>query len=330
MQSDDIKNRKRRRLLKLLGASGVGLGLASQGLLPGRIIAAESDSMAGVSSDEIIKRAIPSSGEQIPAVGLGTARTMDAGAVDSLAPGKLKELTDVIRLFHAHGAGLIDTSPMYGSAEEVVGHIVDKLGLNDKVFMATKVWTEGREQGEQQMQESMQLLHSDPMDLMQIHNLVDWETHYKTLRQWKEQERIRYIGITHYQSHAHAELERILKAEKFDFVQFNYSVLDRNAEKRLLPLCEDKGIATLINEPFEKGNLFRRTKGKDLPDWAAEFDARSWAQVFLKFILAHPAVTCPIPATSDPEHVVDNVMAAYGKLPDEQQRQKIVTYLEGL
>ncbi len=324
----DYGNQRRRQFLKLLGLGGASLGLAGRGLWPGAATAADN-AMAGRTTEDIIKRTIPSSGEQVPAVGLGTARTMDAGRVSNLADDKLQELSEVIRLFHAHGASLIDTSPMYGTAEEVVGHIVNELDLGDEIFMATKVWTSGRESGIEQMNQSMDLLHSRPMDLMQIHNLVDWRSHYRTLRDWKESGRIRYIGVTHYRSDVHAELEEVLKSETFDFVQFNYNIVDRNAEQRLLPLCQDKGIAVLINEPFEKGNLFGKTSGHELPEWMQDF-ADSWAQVFLKFIIAHPAVTCPIPATSDPKHVVDNVMAAYGKLPDDNQRRRIVEYIQGL
>ncbi len=330
MQHEDNAQQQRRRFLKLLGMSGLGVGLAGHSSFIGEALAADDPSMAGRSTDDMIKRTIPSSGEQLPAVGLGTARTMDAGPVASLTDAERRALSDVIKLFHAHGARLIDTSPMYGTAEAVVGELAQQLQLTDDFFMATKVWTTGREQGIDQMNKSMDLLHSRPMDLMQIHNLVDWQTHYRTLREWKDSGRIRYIGVTHYRSDVHEDLERVLKAETFDFVQFNYNVLDRNAEKRLLPLCQDKGIAVLINEPFEKGNLFRMTKGKELPAWAADFGAKTWAQVFLKFIIAHPAVTCPIPATSDPKHVVDNVMAAYGNLPDENQRRRIVEYIQGL
>lgn len=322
MNDHEITNRRRRELLKLLGLGGVGLGLAANGISPLRA--------GGVVEREIIKRAIPSSGEQIPAVGLGTARTMDVGSIDSLTDDKLAELHDVLRLFYAHGARLVDTSPMYGTAEEIVGRLARDLDIAEELFMATKVWTQGKENGKEQMTRSMQLLHSDPIDLMQIHNLVDWQTHYRTLRAWKDEGRIRYIGVTHYRSDMHEELERVLNSETFDFVQFNYNILDRHAEKSLLPLCRDKGIAVLINEPFEKGNLFRLTKGKALPDWAGEFGADTWAQVFLKFIIAHPGVTCAIPATSDPKHVVDNVLAAYGDLPDESQRQRIIDYMRSL
>ena len=330
MQHDDNAQQQRRRFLKLLGMSGLGIGLASKTSWMNQALAATDKGMAGQSTDDIIKRTIPSSGEQIPAVGLGTARTMDAGPVASLSDSERQALSDVIKLFHAHGARLIDTSPMYGTAEAVVGELAQELELTGDLFMATKVWTTGKQQGIDQMNHSMELLHSRPMDLMQIHNLVDWRTHYKTLRDWKDSGRIRYIGVTHYRSDVHEDLERVLKAETFDFVQFNYNVLDRNAEKRLLPLCQDRGIAVLINEPFEKGNLFRLTRGKELPAWATEFGAQTWAQVFLKFIIAHPAVTCPIPATSDPDHVVDNVLAAYGGLPDKGQRQRIIDYLERL
>lgn len=330
MQNDNIGNRKRRELLKLLGSSGLGLGLAGSGLISARALAAaDSEVSASRSADDIIKRTIPSSGEQIPAVGLGTGRTMDVGTIDRLSSAKRKELTEVVRLFHAHGARLIDTSPMYGTAERLIGSIARDLDLGGELFMATKVWTTGREQGKEQMRHSMQLLHSDPIELIQIHNMVDWRTQYKTLRQWKEEGRVRYIGVTHFHSDVHEELEQVLEAETFDFAQFNYNVLDRHAEQRLLPYCRDNGIAVLINEPFEKGIMFGSVKGKELPEWAQEF-ADSWAQVFLKFILSNPAVTCPIPATSDPKHAVDNVMAAYGRLPDDSQRQRIIDYMEAL
>lgn len=316
---------KRRDFLKLVGLGGLGVGLAAKGFVP-----LLSGAHAATAKGDLILRTIPASGEQIPAVGLGTARTFDVGSVTSMNADQRAQLRDVMQTFHEHGGRLVDTSPMYGTSEELIGMLCEDLGITDEMFMATKVWTTGRDAGIAQMERSMELLHTEPMHMMQIHNLVDWRTHYKTLRDWQEQGRVRYVGITHYRSDMHAEVEQVLNSERFDTLQINYSVLDRNAEKRLLPLAQDKGIAVLINEPFEKGTLFGKTRGQDLPDWAAEFDAESWAQVFLKFILGHPAVTCPIPATSKAKHVADNVGAAYGRLPDEAMRKRIVSYMEGL
>jgi diketogulonate reductase-like aldo/keto reductase len=313
----------RRRFLKTVGFGGLGLGLAAGGLIP-------SQTFADKKHGRIIMRDIPASGESVPAVGLGTARTFDLGNLAGASSEQLAELREVLRVFHDLGGRLVDTSPMYGSAEELIGRFAGDLGITENLFMVTKVWTRGRDAGKQQMERSMELLHSDPIDMMQIHNLLDWKTHYRTLREWQEAGRIRYIGITHYQSSAHEEVERILKAEPFDMVQINYNVLDRHAEKSLLPLAQDMGLAVLINEPFGKGNLFPLTRGLELPAWAAEFDAESWAQVFLKFILGHPAVTCPIPATSNPRHMADNIGAAYGRLPDEKQRRQIASFIESL
>lgn len=313
----------RRRFLKTMGFGGLGLGLAAGGLITPQVFAAHD-------RGRITMREIPATGECLPAVGLGTARTFDIGNLAAASNEQLADLREVLRVFHEHGGRLVDTSPMYGTSEELIGRFGEDLGITEDLFMATKVWTRGREAGKQQMQRSIKLLHSDPIDMMQIHNLLDWQTHYQTLREWKDAGRVRYIGITHYQSSEHEEVERILKAEPFDVVQINYNVLDRHADQRLLPLARDMGMAVLINEPFGRGNLFPLVRGKDLPDWAAEFDADSWAQVFLKFILGHPAVTCPIPATSNPRHMADNIGAAYGRLPDEQQRQQIVSYIETL
>lgn len=278
----------------------------------------------------IIEREIPASGVRIPAVGLGSARTFDVGNIAATAEGQLDELRAVLSVFYRHGGRVVDTSPMYGTAETLIGRLARDLEITDRLWLATKVWTDGEAAGKRQMERSMQLLHREPLDLMQIHNLRDWRTHYATLRAWKDAGRLRHIGITHYRSDAHDRVERVLTAEDFEFLQINYNVIDRHAEKRLLPLCVDKGIATIINVPFGNGALFRRVRGHPLPDWAREFDAATWAQVFLKFILSHPAVTCAIPATSDPEHAEDNIGAAYGRLPDRAQRRRIVEYVTSL
>ncbi len=264
-----------------------------------------------------------STGEQIPVVGLGTWQTFDVG--DSLtATNPLKEvLTTLLK----KGGSVVDSSPMYGRSEKVVGDLSTELKINDKLFVATKVWTTGKDQGIKQMNESFQLLGRKQLDLMQIHNLVDWRTHLTTLLDWKTQQKIRYIGITHYTESAYDQVEQIMKREPIDFLQINYSLLSRKAEERLLPLAQEKKISVLINRPFEEGALFSRVRGKALPDWAKEFDCSSWGQFFLKFILSDPAVTCVIPGTSKPHHMTDNAMAGFGKLPDAGQRKKMIALL---
>jgi diketogulonate reductase-like aldo/keto reductase len=279
---------------------------------------------AGAAS-ALLQRPIPSSGETIPAIGLGTWRTFDVGK----STGERAPLREVLESFVALGGRVIDSSPMYGSAEQVAGDLGADLGVLDKLFVATKVWTSGREAGIRQMEQSLRLLRVKRLDLMQIHNLVDWRTHLRTLREWKEAGRLRYLGVTHYTASAYDELERVLRAEALDFVQVNYSLGEREAERRVLPLARDRGIAVLVNRPFSEGGLFQRVRGQALPPWAAEIGCESWAQVFLKWILAHPAVTCAIPATSRPEHLVDNMKAGIGRLPDEGVRAKRVAAVGG-
>ena len=265
-------------------------------------------------------RKIPSSGEMLPVVGLGTSRTHDI----SLDDAEMEALLDVLRVFVEGGAQVIDTAPSYGNADRVVGELVQRLDAREQVFLATKVSSTGRERGMAQIEASFEALQTDAIDLIQVHNLQDTNTQLGLLRELKEQGRVRYIGVTHYVESAHDRLLDVLKQEKVDFVQFNYSVGERNAEKRLLPYCADNGIATLINRPFTRGNLLSRVKGKPLPAWAAEINASSWAQLLLKFILAEPAVTTVIPATSNPRYMADNILAGQGRLPDEHQRQLIV------
>ncbi len=273
-----------------------------------------------------LKRTIPSSGETIPAMGLGTSNTFDVGSL----PVHRQKVTEVLRLFVEQGGTMIDSSPMYGRAEEVVGDLSVDLGVQDALFLATKVWTEGREPGIRQMQRSMRLLRDDQIDLMQVHNLVDTETHLETLKKWKAQKRIRYVGITHYRVDAHQALELVIKQHSLDFVQLNYSIVTREAEQRLLPLCADRGVAVIVNRPFEDGALFSRVRGQKLPSWVAAFDCRSWAQFFLKFILSHSAVTTAIPATSNPKHLLDNMQAGLGKLPDKATREKMAKHMRSI
>jgi diketogulonate reductase-like aldo/keto reductase len=228
------------------------------------------------------------------------------------------------------GGRVIDTSPMYGRAEDVIGELTAALGIRDKLFLATKVWTRGKENGIRSMERSMARLRTKQIDLMQVHNLVDVLTHLATLRGWKEQGRIRYIGITHYESGAFDEVEEIMRSEKLDFVQINYSLTEREAEEKILPLAQERAIAVIVNRPFGGGYLFDRVRSKQLPEWAAEFDCRSWAQFFLKWIIANPAVTCAIPATDKPRHLEDNMQAGIERLPDSRMRQRMVEFAGSL
>ena len=271
-----------------------------------------------------IKRAIPSSGEQIPVIGLGTYQAFDVGG-DAAVREQLKQ---VLRELVAKGGSVIDSSPMYGRAESVVGDLTAELNLRSSLFLATKVWTSGREAGIRQMEESFRLLRTQTMDLMQIHNLVDWRTHTATLKDWKQKGRVRYMGITHYHSGAYDELERLIKTRDYDFVQLNYSIAERDAESSILPLAQQMGVAVIANRPFAQSSLFSRVRGKTVPAWAAEFDCTTWAQFFLKYIVSHPALTCAIPATNKPQHLLDNMGAGYGRLPDQQTRQKMASLVD--
>jgi diketogulonate reductase-like aldo/keto reductase len=273
--------------------------------------------------ENIMKRAIPSTGEQLPVVGLGTWQTFDVGE----SAGEREPLKEVLKTLVSKGGSVVDSSPMYGRSEEVVGDLSEELKLNDRLFLATKVWTTGRENGIRQMNESFRLLRRKRIELMQVHNLTDWQTHLKTLRHWKEEGKLSYIGLTHYTESAHGRLAFILEKEAIDFIQINYNLLERNAERKLLPLAREKNVAVLINQPFESGSLFQRVKGKKLPEWVSDFDCQSWGQYFLKYILANDAVTCVIPGTSKPHHMFDNIGAAFGRLPTEKQRQQMLTFL---
>lgn len=274
----------------------------------------------------ILERKIPSTGELLPVVGLGSWQQFDVGTgLAERAP-----LKEVLKTMQETGGKLIDASPMYGRAEQVIGDLATELKVNDRLFLATKVWTTGKQEGIDQMNASLQKMRRKKIDLMQIHNLQDWETHLKTLKDWKAAGKVRYIGITHYTDASHSRLEQIVKSESIDFVQFNYSIRSRNAEKSLLKTAKDKGVAVIINEPFEQGALFRAVKGKQLPGWAADYDIQSWAQFFLKYILSNNAVTCVIPGTSDVKHLADNLAAGQGRLPDETGRQKMLEWIAAL
>lgn len=270
--------------------------------------------------EKVRTRSIPKTAEQLPIVGLGTWQGFDVGK-DAAARAEREE---VLRLMFDAGASLIDSSPMYGSAEGVVGDLLQKMKARDKAFLATKVWTWGEEAGIRQMDESFRRFQAEVIDLMQIHNLVDWRTHLRTLRAWKEDGRIRYIGITHYTEAALAELAAIIRTEPIDFVQLPYSIGMRDAEDELLPLAQEKGVAVIVNRPFEGGSLFQERRREALPPWAGELGIESWAQLFLKFVLAHPAVTCVIPGTGKPAHMADNLNAGRGALPDDTMRQQMI------
>jgi diketogulonate reductase-like aldo/keto reductase len=271
-------------------------------------------------------RSIPASGERLPVVGLGTWQTFDVGG-DTRARAPLGE---VLSELATAGGKVVDSSPMYGTSEEVVGDLVAKLGLRPRLFLATKVWTSGRAEGIAQMEQSMRRLRAERLDLMQIHNLVDVATHTRTLEDWKSAGRVRYVGITHYTSSAYREVERVLKAGHYDFLQINYSLDEPEAAERLLPLAEEKKVAVLVNRPFGKGSMFRRARGKPLPEWSRELGIGSWAQYFLKWIIGHSAVTCAIPGTAKPEHMRDNLGAGRGPLPDAAMRRRMAEHYASL
>jgi len=269
---------------------------------------------------------IPSTGEALPVIGVGTWQTFDVGA----DPKARTPLLEVLKLMTQGGRGVVDSSPMYGSSETVAGDLMAQGGFHEELFVATKVWTSGRDAGIQQMETSFKRLRVQRMDLMQVHNLVDVATHTKTLQQWKEQKRVRYIGITHYTSSAYAEVERALKTRQYDFLQINYSLGERESEKKILGTAKDLGMAVIANRPFAEGALFRRVKGKPLPNWAKDYGIQSWAQYFLKWIVSHPAMTCAIPGTGNPKHMQDNLGAGLGPLPDESARKRMAAYFDAL
>ena len=267
-------------------------------------------------------RIIPSTGEKLPVVGLGTWQSFDVASA-AAHPNLSRVLTGL----QAAGATVIDSSPMYGRSEGVIGDLTAALAGRDGYFYATKVWTTGEHEGIRQMDTSMKLMRRSRLDLIQVHNLTDWRTHLGTLRRWKETGKVRYLGLTHYTDSSHEELERLMRTEKVDFVQFNYSIAHRHAEQRLLAASADLGVATIINRPLGEGSLFARVRNKPLPGWAGELGIQSWSTYFLKYLIAHPAVTCVIPATANPVHLSENLAAGEGPLPDRARRKQMAEYL---
>jgi diketogulonate reductase-like aldo/keto reductase len=304
----------RRRLIKL-AASSLSLPFSS-------LRSATIDTEA----PPLLRRPIPSSAELLPAIGLGTWQAFDIG----LDGKELAEAREALKTLVQHGGQLVDSSPMYGAAEGVVGQLVDELGLRNKLFIATKVWTQGRASGIRQMEASLRKLRTERLDLMQVHNLTDTDTHLASLRDWKKAGRVRYVGVTHYHAGAHGDLERIVKSGAVEFVQVNYSLAEPEAEQRLLPLAAAAGVAVIVNRPFAEGAMFQRVRDRPLPPIAVELGCASWAQFFLKWILGHPAVTCAIPGTRSARHVADNLGAARGPLPEQADRRKIAAYFDAL
>jgi diketogulonate reductase-like aldo/keto reductase len=295
-----------RRTAVKLAVSAAAVAIAPPGMT-----AASTRAMAG--------RKVPGSGEEIPVIGMGSSDTFDVGS----AAAERAPLGEVLRGLVEGGGSVVDTSPMYGRAETVLGDLIHELGLRPRLWLATKVWTRGRDAGREQIEQSFARLRTRQLELLQVHNLLDWREHLPTIRAMQENGRVRYAGITHYRADMHGELERVLAAERFDWLQVNYSLAEPEAGERLLPFCAERGIAVMVNRPFADGAMFARVKGTALPPWAAEIGCSSWAQFFLRWIVAHPAVTCVIPATARPQHVADNVGAGREPLPDAAQRQRM-------
>ncbi len=311
MSNSNIVNGRRRFLKQSAGLTAAALSWPA---------------LLSASEQKLIKKTIPKTGERLPVIGMGTSRTFDVGNDQALR----SQLAEVLQLFFDHGGAVIDSSPMYGNAEQVTGDLLKTINNKQTLFAATKVWTWGKEEGIKQMQQSSQRMGVKVFDLMQIHNLRDWQVHLETLKAWKAEGKVRYIGITTSHGRFHDELETVLEKEPFDFVQFSYNILNRTVEHRLLPIARERGIATLINRPFARGDLFRLVKGQALPDWASEADIKSWGQFFLKFVVSHPDVTCAIPATSKPRHMLDNMAAGYGRLPDAALRERMFAHISAL
>ncbi|MGI3745747.1 MAG: aldo/keto reductase [Janthinobacterium lividum] len=321
MPVTDPRPLTRRRLITLAASASVALVLDAFGRRAQASEAPPPGSYPGQPGERnMLTRDIPSSGEALPMIGLGTYRGFDVEP----ASDAYKLLPAVVDQLFQAGGTVIDSSPMYGRAEETTGELLSIHQPSSPAFLATKVWTRGRDEGIAQMEASFRLLRTGRIDLMQIHNLLDWKTHLPTLRQWKEEGRIRYTGLTHYTPSAYAEVEAALKAEAFDFLQINYALDDRAVEARLLPLCRERGVAVICNRPFGGGGLLGRLRNTPLPGWAGEVQARSWAQLALKFLISHPAVTCAIPGTGNPKYMKENAEAARGPLLTDAQRQQLI------
>lgn len=303
----------RRRFIQANAAATLGL------LIPNWLPAADSPT-------DIARGVIPSTGEKIPAIGMGTYISFNVGNSAHLR----KERAQVLQTFFDLGGGMIDSSPMYGSSEEVIGHCLKDTGQNDRMFSATKIWTSSNEAGREQMQNSQNYWGIRNFDLQQVHNLVNWKHHLDYLKQLKEAGTIRYLGMTTSHGRRHRELESVLKTEPLDFVQLTYNILDRESEERLIPLAKERNIAVIANRPYQGGRLMDRFQGRPLPDWKDEVGVSNWADFFLKFIISHPDVTCAIPATSQVVHMRENMGALRGKLPDVAGRERMVRYIESL
>ncbi len=314
--SNSQMNISRRTLLKAL----LALGVSSSALTAPFI-----NNLHASMQNKILKK-IPSSGEMIPVIGFGTSRTFDALGDDEL----MLQLKIVLQSFFNEEGVFVDSSPMYGTAQAVIGKLLKQIKGTENLFSATKVWTYGEQEGIEQMEESRKLWGVKRFDLMQIHNLRDWQVHYETLKKMKEEGKIRYIGITTSHGRFHEELEVLLETLPFDFVQLSYNIADRDVEERLLPIALDNGIAVIANRPYQRGDLFRKVRGKALPKWAKDIDVNSWGQFFLKFIVSHPAVTCAIPATSKVKHLLDNMVARVGQLPDAKMRKNMIYHFQNL
>ncbi len=299
-------------------------GIGAAALLQRSAVTRDFDATSSPPRPAMLTRTISSAQETLPVIGLGTWQTFDA-----VAPVDLARLGEILATFAELGGRVIDSSPMYGRSEEVVGQLLTKAGLRSRLFVATKVWIDGRQAGIEQMETSLQKLAADPIDLLQVHNLVDVRTHLETLRAWKREGRVRYLGVTHYTASQHNAVAKLVETESLDFIQINYSAAEREAERTLLPLARDRGVAVIANRPFAGGEIFRRLRTRALPPWAGEIDCKSWAQLLLKFIIAHPAITCAIPATDKIEHLRENMAAGRGALPDERMREKIAEAVTG-
>jgi len=310
-----FKNMSRREFMQCAGFMGAGL------LIPFSVTGKNSVSLP------LVKKTIAKTTEKISVIGMGTSRTFDASGDKEM----LARLQQVTQSFFDMGGNMIDSSPMYGSAENVIGQLLPEINYTNKqLFSATKVWIEGKQEGLEQMEQSRKFWGVKNFDLMQIHNLVDWQTHYETLQQMKADGKIRYIGITTSHGRFHNQLKDILSRHEFDFVQLSYNIANRDVESPLLSIAQEKGISVIVNRPYQRGDLFRQVRGKSLPSWAKEFDCNSWGQFFLKFVVSHPAVTCVIPATTKVKHMRDNMMAGRGRMPSSEERVRMIRYFEGL